>query len=264
MRLTLPLGVGLACIATVVRGDGDRPAGGYPPVLVNNAEIRVLPRTREDRQYELYIGLPASFSTSPFRKYPVVFVTDGYYDFQGVLSTYSNLVWDKSVPEMIVVGLGYAGDHPDYETLRVNDLAPMRFLSGGRTGGGQADQYLHMIETVAIPLLERDYRADPAHRVLMGCSLGGCFTLYAMFTRPDLFQGYAAVGPSVNQLWQYEGEFAASGRTVNARVFVSTGEYEWPSYHNNILLFNERLETRNYIKGGYCFRNVENMRHTGE
>jgi uncharacterized protein YciI len=210
------------------------------------------------------VGLPASFRTSPEKKYPVVFVTDGYYDFQGVFSTYSNLYWDKLVPEMIVVGLGYAGDHPDYETLRVNDLTPMQFVTGLRTGGGQASKYLHMIETEAIPLLERDYRADPAHRVLMGCSLGGCFTLYTMFTRPDLFQGFVAVGPSVNQIWQYEDDFARSGRVVDARVFMSTGEYEWPSYHNNILLLNERLGTRKYIKGGYQFRNVENMRHTGE
>src|SRR5277367_5255285 len=102
MRLAIPLGLGLALFAGFARADSGRPADGYPPVLVNNAEIRVLPRTRADRQYQLYVGLPASFLTSPEKKYPVVFVTDGYYDFQGVLSTYSNLYWDKLVPEMIV------------------------------------------------------------------------------------------------------------------------------------------------------------------
>jgi hypothetical protein len=264
MRFATPLAFGLACTAAFARADGDRPEGRYPPVVVNNAEVRVLPRTREDRQYQLYVGLPASFRTSPERRYPVVFVTDGYYDFQGVLSTYSNLFWDKSVPEMIVVGIGYVGDHPDYEVLRVDDLTPMQFIKGNRAGGGQAAQFLHMIETEAIPLLERDYRADPAHRILMGCSLGGCFTLYAMFSRPDLFQGFVAVGPFVAQLWQYEDEFAKSGRAVDARVFVSTAEYEWPNYHNDILLFNERLQTRSYFKGGYHFRIVENMRHAGE
>jgi predicted alpha/beta superfamily hydrolase len=257
------LAIGLACVAAVIRSPGASAGDGYPPVLVKDAEIRVLPRTREDRQYELYIGLPASFRSSPGRKYPVVFVTDGYYDFSGVASTYSNMVWDKSVPEMIVVGLGYAGDNPDYEALRVDDLCPMQMDGkGGR--GGQAGKFLNMIESQAIPLLEREYRADPANRILMGCSNGGCFTLYALYTKPGLFQGYVAASPNVSQLWQLEEDFAKSGRTVGARVFMTTGEFEFPSYHREILSFNERLQRRTYLKGGYQFRMIESMRHAGE
>ena len=199
--------------------------------------------------------------TSPTRRYPVVFVTDGYYDFSGVASTCSNMVWDKSVPEMIVVGLGYAGENPDYEALRVDDLTPMQ---GTGDRGGQARQFLGVIEAQAIPLLEREYRADPARRVLMGCSNGGCFALYVLFTRPDLFQGYVAASPAVYQLWQLEEDFARSGRTADARVLVTTGEFEWPSYNKGIREFNERLKSRSYIKGGYRFRVIENMRHAGE
>jgi predicted alpha/beta superfamily hydrolase len=256
------LAMGLVCAAAATRVFCASAGDGYPPVLVKDAEIRVLPRTREDRQYELYIGLPASFRTSPRRKYPVVFVTDGYYDFPGVASTYSNMVWDKSVPEMIVVGLGYAGENPDYESLRVDDLCPMQM--GGNGGrGGQADKFLDMIETQAIPLLEREYRADPARRFLMGCSNGGCFTLYVLYTKPELFQGYVAASPFVSQLRQLEKDFAKSGRTVDARVFVTTAEFEYPSYHRDILSFNELLQGRTYLKGGYRFRSIEKMRHAG-
>ena len=40
----------------------------------------------------------------------------------------------------------------------------------------------------------------------MGASLGGLFTLYAMFTEPSLFAGYAAGSPAVT--YANRGAFA--------------------------------------------------------
>ena len=42
-------------------------------VLVN------LPAVRPDRTYRLIIALPVSFGAEPARRYPVVFVADGYW-----------------------------------------------------------------------------------------------------------------------------------------------------------------------------------------
>jgi hypothetical protein len=71
---------------------------------------------------------------------------------------------------------------------------------------------------VVIPFVEREYRADPSHRVLGGASLGGLFTLYAMYTNPTLFSAYIAVTPAVvvgnDWLLGYEEVFAKSGRPL--------------------------------------------------
>ncbi len=242
------------------------PAAATPgaPFVIGNSVIRVLPPTRPDRQYELIIGLPASFKSKPAEKYPVVFVTDGYWDFTTVLATVGNMVYGKNVPEMIVVGLAYAGDNLDFERLRQDDLTPMTEI-GVPTNpvNGHAAQFLEMIEKTAIPLLERDYRADPEHRYLMGCSRGGQFALFTLFTKPDLFQGYVADSASIPVLWQFEGAFAASGRTVKARVFMSTAENEWEGYRQNILAFYDRISKRSYFKGGLKFHLTENVRHAG-
>ncbi len=165
--------------------------------VLQGTELRVLPRTRPDRIYQLHIALPDSFRTHPEKKYPVVFVTDGYWDFATVAATCSNMAYDQNVPEMLVVGLGYAGENLDYEMLRAGDLNPV-VVHGIFDGGGQSDQFLHMLETQAIPLLEKEYRADPAHRYLMGWSAGGLFTLHTLLTKPELFQGYVADSPSVD------------------------------------------------------------------
>ena len=100
-------------------------APAYPPHVVPNTELRVLPRTRPDRLYQLQIALPADFKKHPEMKYPVVFVADGYWAFTTVAAICANLTYGKNVPPMLVVGLGYAGDNPDYDKLRGTDLLPV-------------------------------------------------------------------------------------------------------------------------------------------
>jgi enterochelin esterase-like enzyme len=113
-------------------------AVSYPPHVVPNTELRVLPRTRSDRLYQLHIALPGSFREHPEKKYPVVFVTDGYWDFTTVVATYGNMVYRKNVPEMLVVGLGYAGKDPDYQKLR-SDGPFADGWSGAVDAGGHAE-----------------------------------------------------------------------------------------------------------------------------
>ena len=74
---------------------------------------------------------------------------------------------------------------------------------------------LETIEQTIIPFIEREYRADPSHRVLAGASLGGLFTLYSMYSKPELFHGWIAVTPAVvvgnDWLLDYEKKFAEAG-----------------------------------------------------
>jgi predicted alpha/beta superfamily hydrolase len=242
-----------------LRAEAPAAAPVYPPHVVPGTELRVLPRTRDDRLYQLHIALPASFRDHPEKKYPVVFVTDGYWDFTTVVASVGNMVYGKNLPEMIVVGLGYAGEHPDYDRLRRDDLLPM--VENG-TGGGAAE-FLGMIQTVVIPLLEKEYRADPAHRYLMGCSLGGGFSLYAMLTKPALFQGYVADSPAVSSLWNFEQACVAAGRTTDARVYLAVAENEPKVFRQLAVDFYRRLQVDGIVKGGLAFRENKNLRHAG-
>jgi len=264
MRFTPALGIALLCwsnLAALKAETEIAPSAG--PYVLKDTEIRVLPPTQPDRQYELIIGLPASFKTAPTKIYPVVFVTDGYWDFTTVWATVSNMVYGKNLPEMIVVGLAYAGDNPDVGALKQGDHGPVKAVGDTNPSHGHAAQYREMIEKAAIPLLEKDYRADPHHRYLMGCSSGGGFALFTLLTKPDLFQGYVADSPSTEALWQFESELAASGRLVEARVFMSATENESDAYRRDIIAFYDRLSKRNYLKGGVKFRLIDNMRHAG-
>jgi predicted alpha/beta superfamily hydrolase len=240
-------------------------APAYPPHSIPNSELRVLPRNAAGRHYQLSIGLPGSYSKETAKRYPVVYVTDGYWDFQKLEAIRGALVFDKVVPEFIIVGLGYAGENLDYGKLRAWELSPVPF--GDAAESGHAADFLQTIEKEIIPFVEREYRADPTQRVLAGASLGGLFTLYSMYAKPELFNAYLAVTPAVvlgnDWLLGHEEAFVKSGRPLNARLFVTMGENEGASFLAGILRYNSRVTSRHHPGLTYGFRIIDGERHAG-
>src|SRR5512141_1953503 len=129
-------------------------APSYPPHAIPGSELRVLPVDSAGRHYQLSIGLPASYAKETGRRYPVVYVTDGYWDFEKLDAIRGALVFDKVVPEFVIVGIGYAGENLDYGRLREWELSPVPF--GDRAGTGHAADFLATIETEIIPFVERE------------------------------------------------------------------------------------------------------------
>jgi predicted alpha/beta superfamily hydrolase len=237
-----------------------------PGYVIPRSEVRTLPVNAAGRHYALFVGLPVSYATEPDKRYPVVYVTDGYWDFQKITALHGPLVYDKYAPEFITVGMGYAGENLDYGNLRRWELSPVPFGTPLDTSGHARD-FLDTIEKVFIPLIDEEYRTDPKMRVLGGASLGGLFTLYSMFTRPDLFQGYMAVTPAVlmgnDWLLKYEEEFAKSGKTLNGRLYMTAGGNEATSFVAPILRMNQRFAPGRHPKLAYEYRIIDGERHAG-
>jgi len=254
---------GLASINVVAE---ETTAPVYPAHTIPNSQLRVLPKSSTGRQYQLHISLPENYSKETNKRYPVVFVTDGYWDFVKLDAIKGSLRYDKYVPEFIIVGLGYPGENLNYGELRNWELAPVPFNNDTKNTGHAAD-FLNTLEAEIIPYVDREFRTDPAHRVLGGASLGGLFTLYAMYTKPELFSGYMAVTPAVaagkEWLLGYEEAFVKSGRTPKGRLFVSMGGNEWPNFVASILRYNARVSSRKHPDLAYQFKVIEGARHAG-
>jgi predicted alpha/beta superfamily hydrolase len=265
MKHLLLLLVGLVCVSVYLRADAPQSPPVFPPFGLANTQLRALPRSANGRDYLLYVALPASYQTESKKKYPVLYMTDGYWSFTLLNGLYSALVYDRVVPEFIIVGLGYAGENLDYGKLRQWDLSPTRL--GQDDSSGHAAEFLTAIEHEIIPFVEREYRADPMHRVLGGASLGGLFSLYAMYTKPALFSGYIAVSPAVgagnNWLFDYEEEFTKAAKPLKTRLFMSTGGNEWADFQAGIKRFHERITSRKSAGLNYQFRLIEGERHGG-
>jgi predicted alpha/beta superfamily hydrolase len=258
--------LGASLLVAAVAGEGPV-APLFPSHVIPNSQLRVLPRNAAGRQYQLHVGLPGSYAKDSARRYPVVFVTDAYWDFQKVEAIRGSLVYDKVVPEFIIVGLGYAGENLDYNELRLWELSPVPFDSGKAGATGHAADFLKTIATEIIPFVEREYRVDPANRVLAGASMGGLFALYAMYSQPDLFSAYIAAAPAVvvenDWLLGCEEKFAQAKRALPVRLFVSGGGNESPGFLGGVQRLNQRIRARQYAGLAYEFRLIEGERHSG-
>jgi predicted alpha/beta superfamily hydrolase len=232
-----------------------------PQVTLPNSEIRTLKSANTGRTYDIYIRLPEEYSEG--RSYPVLYVLDGQWDFKLLDSIYGGLHYDKFIPEIIIVGVTYAGDNPDYETLRAIDYTPP--VEPSMPGYGEADKFLTFFKEELIPLIETNYRTDTSRRMLMGSSFGGLFTLYALFTEPELFSGYVAASPAVSfgnaVIFKREADFAARQQDLPAKLYLSVGELE--PLARPVAAFIEVLNKRNYPGLQMEVRMIQGERHAG-
>lgn len=129
-------------------------------------------------------------------RYPVLYMTDGAAHLAHTVATIEFLTRNGRMPELIVVAIT--------NTDRTRDLTPTK-ASLPRPGGkpfvfptaGGADNFLKFIETELIPKVESSYRTEP-FRIFAGHSFGGLFALHAFLSRPEIFNAYIAVSPTMH------------------------------------------------------------------
>lgn len=180
----------------------------------------------EDRA--ILVRTPAGYEANN-RSYPVLYLTDGDAHINHTASTIEFLARNGRMSELIVVGIT--------NTDRTRDLTPTKPAAKGATGApqfptaGGADNFLKFIETELIPDIEKRYRVRP-YRILAGHSLGGLFAVHAMVARPEVFNSYVAVSPSMqwdNQVTVKRVEdFFKTQKEYNATLFVSLGNEPGP------------------------------------
>ncbi len=175
----------------------------------------------EDRV--ILVRTPQGYDTNKL-SYPVLYMTDGDAHIAHTSSSVEFLARNGRMSELIVVGIT--------NTDRTRDLTPTKPAQVGATGApqfptaGGADKFLKFIETELIPEIEKRYRVRP-YRMLAGHSLGGLFAVHALLSRPDVFNSYVAVSPSLqwdNQVTVKRAEdFLKARKELNATLFMTLG-----------------------------------------
>ena len=174
---------------------------------------------------------------------PVIYLTDGNMMFPMVLSTMRLLQLGNELPQAILVGIGYE-NAAQAMALRNRDLTPTRddaFIANAGQDSppvlphalpGGADAFLDFIRDDVKPMIQSNYPAKPGDDTLMGDSLGGLFTLHALFTRPQEYTRYVAGSPSIwwdeTVLFQTEAAYAGAHQDLSASLFISIGGLEEP------------------------------------
>jgi predicted alpha/beta superfamily hydrolase len=212
-------------------------------VMIPGTELRTLYSSVTSKDYTIYVALPAGYSSSG-DTYPVVYLLDGDMWFGLTTGMVPILAFEGSLPELIIVGIGY-GTHDIDEWFELRE----RDLSSG------AGEFLRFIQEELMPYIDSNYRTDPTDRTIVGHSLGGLFTVYALFHAPETFDRYIAASPALwwddRVAFDYEENFARDHSELPVRLFLSVGELEEEQFPgarmvSNLEEFHANLESRNY------------------
>lgn len=165
----------------------------------------------EDRPYFVY--RPAGAPRGPM---PLIVLLDGDAHFHHTTGVVRFLADQGRMPPALVVAVPNTTD-------RTRDLTPpvvdsLRLRAPFPSAGG-ADRMLDFLADELLPAVEAEHGASP-FRVLIGHSFGGLFATHAMLARPDVFQAYIAISPS---LW-WDGGRLADSLVAHAGT---TGEHPW-------------------------------------
>lgn len=169
-----------------------------------------------DEERAFIVHLPPSYFMKPEKTYPVFYISDADWNAELVASTLDYLSHWGRIPEFIAVSA--------MNTSRNKDFVPAADERFPNTGGG--DRYLRHIEREWIPLITDNFRVSE-NRVLFGHSFGGVLALNQLFTKPDLFNAYIALGSSVwvaDRVLFERAETAFDKQTVEAFLYLSVGE----------------------------------------
>ncbi len=234
-----------------------------PPVrhfVLGNTQIIPIHSKFTGRDHELVVVLPDSYAANPDKTYPVLYFLDAYWDTPLMVSTYGNLVYDKQVPEFIMVGLSYPST-ANYGAERLIDYT----FSGPAPTSGKGAAFLEFIKREVAPLIETTYRGAKTDRVISGNSLGGLFAIATAYKAPGFFAGHIAVSPAVDwdngALAKYDQAYAEHNKRLDARMFVSYGTAENAAFRGPIIQFQQHLAARKYQDFGLQNYAMEGLEH---
>ena len=172
------------------------------------------------------VMLPPSYGEQIASRYPVIYAQDaqslwsdgadpfGLWHLDRVLDA----LWDvRALEELIVVSV-------ETKDRRVPRLSP---VPDALHGGGQGPAHLDAITSALKPTIDRELRTRPDREstALLGSSMGGLFSFWAAWTRPDVFGAAICLSPSLWWADRWALRYIARGicPAPRPRLYIDSG-----------------------------------------
>jgi predicted alpha/beta superfamily hydrolase len=162
----------------------------------------------------LNIYLPDGYKESDSARYPVIYLLDGSADEDFIhvvgLIQFNNFPWISRVPKSIVVGISNVDRRRDFTFSTTVKEDQEHYKTSGKS-----DQFISFIEKELQPYIARKCRTN-ASRMIIGQSLGGLLATEILLKKPNLFDKYVIISPS---LWWDNGSLLNQSSGVLASPF---------------------------------------------
>jgi predicted alpha/beta superfamily hydrolase len=217
------------------------------------------PELRNRRSIDVY--LPPSYTRSR-RRYPVVYMQDG----QNLSDPEAAFAGTWELPktlrqlareglEPIVVGIHNTGD------ARLSEYSP---FPDARHGGGRGDAYLRFVVRALKPRIDARFRtlAGARHTAIVGSSMGGLISLYAVFRYRRVFGAAAALSPA---LWFGDRRIFEYIEKSTARpdaIYLDVGTAEGPEALRDVRRMRRILLTKTHRPPRLAYVEAEAAPHS--
>ncbi|WP_245686055.1 alpha/beta hydrolase [Terasakiispira papahanaumokuakeensis] len=199
------------------------------PVRLDKTREWSMHNARGER-YRIFISEPEG--PLPYTGgYPVLYVLDGNAFFA---SLHEAKRAQERFQQAIIVGIAYPGEATHNFRRRAYDFSPPPGEPTDPPQGGQ-DEFLDFMAQQVMPAVARQFPVNHDQETLYGHSFGGMLGLYALYTRPGLFDHIIAASPSLwwadRYLLPHERAFSQavkSGRVdgVNQSLSLMVGDQD--------------------------------------
>ncbi|WP_138754490.1 alpha/beta hydrolase [Paenibacillus sinopodophylli] len=220
---------------------------------IPRTETFILRAERTGLSYRILVSEP--MRSPPAEGYPVLYALDGNAHFGSMTEALRMQSWHPhGLTPGLIVAIGYDSDEPFVYGRRLYDFTVETPESDVRSDGmvwpptGGADFFLTFLEEELLPFIQSRYPVDVTRQSLFGHSLGGLFSLYALFNRPSPFRTFIAGSPSIywndydllRRLPAFEERLVR--REIQAELIIAIGSEEDPSMIENATLLYQRLQ----------------------
>lgn len=204
---------------------------------------------------KIWIYLPKNYRSSA-RKFDVIYMHDAQNLFDNATAYAGEWNVDEKLDSLnapiIVVGIEHGNEK------RLQELTP---FPNEKYGGGKADDYLDFIVKTLKPHIDKTYNTNSRkeNTTIMGSSLGGLTSYYAVLKYPEIFGKAAVFSPS---FWINKEiySFTEKSSKIKTKIYFLCGEDESEDMVGDLnkmelLLIKNRgvslhLNKKKIVKGG--------------
>lgn len=169
----------------------------------------------------LNIYLPEGYNPKDTIRYPVIYLLDGSADEDFIhivgLVQFNSFEWVNQVPKSIVVGIATVDRRRDFTfpTTLTEDKS-------ANPTSGHSNRFISFIEKELQPYIQEKYKTSSS-KTIIGQSLGGLLATEILFKKPELFNKYIIVSPS---LWWDNGSLLNQplARFEHKDIYIGVGK----------------------------------------
>ncbi len=164
------------------------------------------------RAHPVFVYLPPGYSGESIA-YETIWVTDGgeYLTLGHMKTVLDNMIHDRRIRPVVAIFVDPRTDPNDSRTSKRMEDYNLR------------SSFLNALIFELRPRILRQYRIESGPGVIMGASMGGLFSTYAVVSSPDVFYGSAAQSPAY---WWDDGAIFALVKNCGPKTtkfYIDTG-----------------------------------------